>query len=62
MVGNVLQDLRHQHQASFDVLRRLLLNDAHLKRGNDGRVDEPQEHDGADGADVALLALRESFA
>lgn len=40
----------------------LVLYDAHLDRRHDGRVDEPEEHDGADGADVGLLARREALA
>ena len=62
VVGDVLQDLGHEHQAALDVLRRLLLDDTHLEGGDDGGVDEPQEHDGAHGADVALLTLREPLA
>ena len=54
MVGDVLQDLGHEHEAALNVGRRLLLNNAHLVGRHDGRVDEAEEEDGADGPDVVL--------
>ena len=62
VIGDVLQDLWHQHQPAFDVLRRLLLDNAHLEGRDDGGVDEAEEHDRSDGSDVTLLTLREPFA
>ena len=62
VVGDVLQDLGHEHEAALDVGRRLVLYNAHLHRRHDGRVDEAQEHDGAHGANVRLLAAREALA
>ncbi len=62
VIGDVLQDLGHEHEAAFDVGRRLLLHNAHFVRRHDRRVDEPEEHDGADGSNVALLTRRESLA
>ena len=54
VVGDVLQDLGHEHEAALNVGRRLLLNNAHLVGRHDGRVDEAEEEDGADGPDVVL--------
>lgn len=62
VVGDVLEDLGHEDESAFDVRRRLLLDDPHLEGGDNGRVDEAEEHDRAHGADVVLLALREPFA
>ena len=56
-----LQDFRHEHEAALDVGGRLFLHDAHLVGRDDGGVDEPQEEDGAHGANVVLDRLREPF-
>jgi len=61
VICDVLQDLGHQHQPAFDVLRWLLLHNAHLEGRDDCGVYEAEEHDRSDGSDVALLTLRESF-
>ena len=57
MIGDILQDFGHQHETSFDVGWRLFFNNAHFVWRADGRVDEPEEHDGTNGSNVVLGAI-----
>ena len=62
MVGNILKDLRHQHQSTLDFGWRLSLDDSHFTRGDNCWVDESEEQDCANGSKIVLDALRKSFA
>lgn len=62
VVGDVLEDLGHEHEAALDGNRDGLVDDAHLLGRDDGRIDEAQKDDGAHGADVVLGTLGEALA
>ena len=62
VVGDVLEDLGHEHETALDGGGRLLLHDPHLVGRDDGGGDEAEEEHRAHCTDVVLDALGKPLA